>query len=469
MHRATSNLTKRFYWSAAFALLLCLGWPATASAQEPPLGVSRGGRPTKPTDVLALGGWLLYPTVRGFGLWSDNLFQATTSPLNTSGLGIAPAIVAEASNGIHTTTLYANLERRYYPRHTDFDTFDRTAGFNQRYEAMRDLILTVGGDYSHRTNAAGLISGISAPVGVPTTTLLPNGNTVLPNGNIIDPAGNVVGQTNPALNVAAANNLIVSPNNTFSATASVTKLLNRGILSVSGSILKTEYEKPGSSPDFNAESLRGHGGVWLGPLLYAYSDVSLGWTNFVGTPLSPASKSSSYRAVGGLGTSRIGLMRFSVYGGHQGSEGQSQIAGGGVYGGRLGYEPTPYWTFGATVEQITNIATGTGTSNIAQTIVTPTPVILSIGTSTRTTASFVDTNYSISRQWSVYGRFGYTNIEYLDSPRLDNAWLADVVLRYEIMRNLTMSWEYQYASIVSNVPLASSQKNYVSGSIAYKF
>jgi hypothetical protein len=473
------------------AVLLVMGWSSVARSQEPPLDVPRSGRLTKPTDVLAVGGWLLYPSARAFGLWSDNLFQSPTSPIKTTGLGVAPGIIAEKSNGIHTTTLYANLEGRVYPDNSFINAFDRAAGFTQRYEALRDLNFTVQGDYAHRTIAGGLINGIPSPVTTPTTSVLPNGNTILPNGNIVDPAGNVVGQTNPGLSVVAANNLLVNPNDQFTATASVTKLLNRGILSVSGSISKTTYETPGTTPDYQVKSLRGNGGVWLGPLLYAYANVAWAWTDFspttsaaivtptlIGTGVDPptasqGSKTSAYRAVGGLGTSRIGLMRASVYAGHQGSETQSNTqtssAGGDVYGGRISYEPTRYWSFNASVEHIINIANGGAGSIIAQTIVTPTPIVVSTGSSTKTTASFLEMNYAISKLWSAFARFGYTRVEYLDSTRLDNAWLADFVLRYEMMRNLTLAWEYQYTSLVSNAPQISSQRNFFITSATYKF
>jgi hypothetical protein len=474
---------------AVLAASLVVGWSATAWAQEPPLNVPRPGHLTKPTDVLSVGDWLVYPTVKGFGLWSDNLFQSSTQPVNTTGLGIAPNLIAEWTNGIHSTTLYGNLEKRWYPDHAQFNAFDRAAGFTQRYEPLRDLLLSVQGDYIHKTITGGLISGFPTPASVPTTTQLPNGNTVLPNGNIIDPNGNVVGQTTPALNVAAANNLIVNPFDQFTATASITKLLNRGRVSVSGSLSKTEYESGSSSPDYKSRSLYVNGSHWVVPLFYVYSNAAFGWTDFGAAPatlgqvISPTgvltttaaggSNSSNYRVVGGLGTERIGLMRWSFYFGHQASETSSATstgsAEGDVWGGRWTYEPTPYWTFNFTVDHTDNFATGGAGSIIAQPLNPTTPVVLSTGTSTRTTSTLLESNYSISKEWSVYTRAGYTRVEFVGSPRRDDAWLADLVLTYQMMRNLSLSWEYQYTSLVSNIPLLSSERNYFMGSATYKF
>jgi hypothetical protein len=452
--------------------------------------VPRPAHLTKPTDVLAVGDWLVYPTVRGFGLWSDNFFQSSTTPLNTTGLGIAPSLVAEWTNGIHSTTLYGNLEKRWYPDHAEFNAFDRAAGVAQRYEPLRDLMFSVQGDYIHRTITGALISGFPAAATLPTTTQLPNGNTVLPNGNIIDPNGNVVGQTTPALNVAAANNQIVNPFDQFTATASITKLLNRGRVSVGGSLSKTEYETGSSSPDYKSRSLFINGSQWVVPLFYVYSNAAFGWTDFAASPttitpllLSPTgvlttaaaggSNSSNYRVIGGLGTERIGLMRWSFYFGHQGSETSSASstgsAEGDVYGGRWIYEPTPYWTFNLTVDHIDNIATGAAGSIIAQPLNPTTPVVLSTSSSTRTTTTLLESNYAIAKDWTVLTRLGYTHVDFVGSPRRDDSWLADLVLTYQMMRNLSLSWEYQYTSIVSNVPLLSSERNYFIGSATYKF
>src|SRR6185295_4802506 len=158
MHRARSNQwSKCAGWGAAVAMLFLVAWSTAALAQEPPLNVPKGGRPSKGTDTIAVGEWLVYPQVRGFALWSDNLFQSPTNPIRTSGYGVFPSLVTERSDGIHTTTLYGNLERRIYPQHDELDTFDRNAGFTQRFEAMRDLNFRFQGDYKHNTNASPLI------------------------------------------------------------------------------------------------------------------------------------------------------------------------------------------------------------------------------------------------------------------------------------------------------------------------
>ena len=471
MDRARAKpLMGRLLRGAVLAVLLLVVYSGTVYAQEPPLNVPGTGRLTKPSDVISLGGWLLYPQVRGFGLRSDNLFQSTVNPISTWGYGIAPSISAEYSNGIHTTTVYGDLERRWYPQHADVDTFDYHGGVTQRYSPLRDLIFSISEDFSHRTNSSPLINGIPGQLAPPTTFTLPNGTTVLPNGNIIDASGNVVGQTSPALRVVPANNLLTNPFDQLTTTATAEKYLNRGLLRVSGSVARTEYVSNEITPNFLSKSMHAYLGFWLGPLLYAYSDASMGWINFSSSPLQAGYGTSSYRAVAGLGTARLGLFRVVGYAGHQGSQLQVGTAGGDVYGGRVSYDPLPYWTFGASVEELINVASQNAFDpNIALTNPTPTPAIVSSSSSTRTTSSFFDTSYSIAREWALTGRLGYTKIEFVDSPRVDNAWLGDVTLRYDIIRNLSAVWEYQYSSIVSNQPGISSHRNLYQASLTYKF
>ena len=62
-----------------------------------------------------------------------------------------------------------------------------------------------------------------------------------------------------------------------------------------------------------------------------------------------------------------------------------------------------------------------------------------------------------------------THVDYIDSRRYENAWLADVVLSYKMTRKLTLSWEYQFTAIDSNIPLTSLERHYFETSAIYKF
>jgi hypothetical protein len=110
-------------------------------------------------------------------MYSDNLFMSPQSPISVLGFGMTPGLIAEWSNGIHSTTLYGHIDRQVFPTDNPINTFDSEAGFTQKYEALRDLTFSVRGDYSHHTISSGLQNSIPSPLSAVGTTTLPNGNT----------------------------------------------------------------------------------------------------------------------------------------------------------------------------------------------------------------------------------------------------------------------------------------------------
>jgi uncharacterized protein (PEP-CTERM system associated) len=88
---------------------------------------------------------------------------------------------------------------------------------------------------------------------------------------------------------------------------------------------------------------------------------------------------------------------------------------------------------------------------------------------TSITASTLQSSYRLSPQWATSARVAYTRVNYIDSIRTDNAFVADAYVSYDIWRNMTLSWEYQYSSVSSNVPFVSASRNLLSMSALYKF
>jgi hypothetical protein len=461
MRRARSIGSSKSALRVAFCAIFLIAGIATAFAQEPPLGVSINRLPARSSDAIEVDGWLLYPTLRAYSLYSDNLFQSPQNPLSVLGFAMTPSLTAERSNGIHTTTLYGNIDRQVFPTDNEVNTFDRQAGLTEKYEALRDLTFSLNGNYAHTTLSSTLQNSIPTAVAAPATRVLPNGNTLLPNGVILSPSGQPVGQANPVIggNVPVS----VNPSDQFTGTFSVDKIFNRGILSLSSSVSRTDYETQ-SSQDTRSRSFTERAGVWLGPVFYAYSNGS------IGTVVTDATSASttSYRVIGGLGTRQFGLFRSSVYFGHQGSEGGGR-AGGDVYGGTLSYYPTPKWTITGAVDETINIASQASLSNLALTLPALTPVQIPLSASTRITSTSLQSGYEITPQWFTAWQLGYTRIEYIGSPRLDNAWVLDATLRYDIWRNMSLTWEYRYSSILSNAPLVNTTTNYGTMGTTYKF
>ena len=255
--------------------ILATGALSSVGSGTPPPDILKIAQlPARDPNAIAVDGWLLYPTVRLYSLYTDNFFQTPIDPLSVGGIGVSPSLSAVWSNGIHTTTLYGSLDRQDYPTDNSINTLDGRAGFTQRYEAMRDLIFTFNGNYAHQTLSTGLQNSIQTPAAAPTTTVLPNGNTLLPNGTIISPTGQSVGQA--AATSGSTIPLEINPFNQFTGTFTVDKIFNGAALSLSGSINRTEYEnQSATTPNFSSRTLSENASAWLGPMIYAYSSGSV--------------------------------------------------------------------------------------------------------------------------------------------------------------------------------------------------
>ena len=456
-------------------LVLCalflIVWIPSAFAQEPPLSALGNKLPAQDPNAIAIDGWLLYPTLRLYSLYSDNLFFTPTNALSVGAIGVTPSIAAVWSNGIHTTTLYGNVDRQDYPSANEVNTFDGRAGITQKYEAMRDLVFTANINYAHQTWATGLQNSIQTSASAPTTAVMPNGNTVLPNGTILSPSGQPIGQTSPV--AASGAQFFVNPSNQYTATFSVDKIFNRGIVSLSESINRTDFANQTVQPSFNSRTFSERAAFWLGPLLYAYSNGSFGAivtdaTLGAVSPL-PSVTTNSYRVVGGLGTRQSAIIYGSAYFGHQGSTGDGATAGGDVYGAAISYHPAGQWMLSGTFDRTINIVSGPFVANLALTLPGLSAVQVPIGASTEITTSGLRLSYDITPQWFLNGQLGYSRIEYIGSLRVDNGWILDTTVRYDIWRNLSLTWEYRYANILSNAPLATANSNTGIMGAVYRF
>ena len=208
--------------SVAFAFL----GTQRSFAQEPPTTVPAGGLPSS-IGAIPYEGWLLFPSLTQFSQYSNNYFMSPMAKIAGWGFGVSPALTAQWSNGIHTTTLFTTYTHIDYPTQNDIYTDDGEANVTQKYAPMRDLTFTFHGYYTHKTIANSLNNAIPSAISTPSTTFLPNGNEVLPNGTIINPTtGQVVGQRRlPGLFVNGQT--VVNPYDQYSASAQVDKQFRR--------------------------------------------------------------------------------------------------------------------------------------------------------------------------------------------------------------------------------------------------
>ena len=252
----------------------------------PPLDILANRLPARDPNAITVDGWLLYPTLRVYSLYSDNLFLSPQSPISSPGFGVTPSLAAVWSNGIHTTTLYGNIDRQVYPNDNDVNTLDGRAGFVQRYEAMRDLIFSFNGNYAHQTWASGLQNSIQTPTrSADNRTLCP---MAIPFCRTERSFRHPVSRSDRSAPLSGSTiPLVVNPSNQYTGTFSVDKIFNRGILSLSGSVNRTDYENQNQQPSSNSRTLTEHIAFWLGPLFYVYSNGSVGTVVTDTTSTSP--------------------------------------------------------------------------------------------------------------------------------------------------------------------------------------
>jgi hypothetical protein len=256
----------------------------------------------------------------------------------------------------------------------------------------------------------------------------------------------------------------VNPNDTYTTTGTVHKDFNRAYLTITGSSARTNYETQ-PLQDFNLNSYTANGGFWITPQFYAYG---YGARSFQMPVQGLSSSAFQYRA--GIGSARIGLFSGSIYAGHQGSAvATAGTAGGDIYGGVLSYFPTAVWNISLSFDETINISNITSGVTQALSNVPLSALAVPINASARISATAFRSDYKWSPQTSVFGVLGYTRIDYLGSPRIDNSWLASVGIRHDISKQWSLSFDYQYSALVSNQPFTTFLKNYVALGATYKF
>ena len=134
---------------------------------------------------------------------------------------------------------------------------------------------------------------------------------------------------------------------------------------------------------------------------------------------------NGYRVIGGMGwDDPKSLFRGEIYGGYQAqfqenANGVSIPPGLGipsttttspVFGGRISYYPTPYWTLIAQVDETLGVST----------FLSPT---IPAGAPSLVTTALLQTTYGIARDWSVGVRGGYTRAQFFGHLRCAE-WLA---------------------------------------------
>jgi hypothetical protein len=464
--------TQLMAWAACAALASFVGPapPAFAQAQEiAPTG--------EYTEGVPVGAWKLYPKAFVGAIWNDNINQSPSSAppafgnntafdnqnSSNTAVRLVPHLVGVYDGGIHKSTVYGVADAQLF----NGNTVAATAGFTHLYEAMKDLLFTFQGNYTRQTdlfnNALNFNNGAIGP------NLSTDANIPI----ILNPFG-----TTPSVNPAAYNQ--------FTAATSVTKNFDNTFVVLSGTVFHIAFDDTPNLSQVNNPLQTSHDGTsyWVTgrvganivPSLYVFAEGSGIFQRFNNSLFD----TNGYRAIGGFGSiDPNSLFRGEVYGGYQAQHlvhdelngfgipstlNGIPITGTGIpsdtnsviYGGRLYYYPTRYWTLVAALDQTLGIST----------IISPT---IPAGTPVLATNAILQTNYALSRSWTIGARGGYTRSQFYGIPRLDNGWLAGASFNYEIWRNLVLTLDYQYNTVHSDAAFSDFTRNIYTAGLTYKY
>jgi hypothetical protein len=400
---------------------------------------------------------MLYPSLFVGAVWDSNSNQAPSnssaqttsgsSPDSGTSLAVSPRLVATTSDGgMHSSTLYGVGDFQFFSS----NTVAADAGFMHNYKPTDDLSFNLNLRYTRQTDL------FTSALNFNNNAIGLNGGPAVPSPTIINPFG-----TTPNVNPVAFNQ--------YTAGGSVTKTWDPWFATLTGTAFAIDYDHANNVPapfntsqDATAFWLDGKVGWHFVAGVYVFGEADGIWQRFQNSVFN----TNGYRVTGGLGTDNPeSLVRGEVYGGYQfqHQEGQnvpvpniSPDSQSSVFGGRMYYFPTQYWTWVASVDEVLGMS-ATLAPNIPQ------------GIPTLVTTGILQTTYGIAQQWSLGARVGYTRASYLDIGRTDNGWMAGASFNYEIWRNLLLTLDYQYSTLNSNTVFNQFSRNVVSAGVTYKY
>ena len=97
------------------------------ASRQSPYTSTANIQPASCHSGIPVGSWLVYPSLTTYTIYSDNLFLAPVGRVNAWGIGETPTVTAEWTNGIHTSTIFADVNTQQYPTDNPINSFDRKA------------------------------------------------------------------------------------------------------------------------------------------------------------------------------------------------------------------------------------------------------------------------------------------------------------------------------------------------------
>jgi len=424
-------------------------------------GAGLGGQEISPTgeykEGLALGGWIFAPQIFLGAVYNSNPDQLATGANNGTSLRVAPRIIGYYDGGMYKTSVYGVMDGEFF----NSNTIAATAGFTNSYAPQQDWTLGSYFNYTRETSlfnsALNFNNNAISPPGAP-----PSGIPL-----VLNPFG-----TTPGVNPIAYNQ--------FTVGGSINKTFNQAFASLGATGFYILYDDQSNliQPPFQTSNnganiwVQGRLGYHFIPGVYVFAEGDGIFQRFQNSVFD----TNGYRVIGGLGADDPkSLFRGEIYGGYQAQQqlANNNIVGtpsiplvtpngiatdtsSGVFGGRLTYLPTPYWTWIASVDQTLGVTTALQ-PGVPQ------------GTPSKVTTAILQTTYSLARQWSIGVRGGYTQGWFFGFSPENQGWLAGATFNYEIWRNLLLTLDYQYTTEHSAAPFSTFVQNQYTAGLTYRY
>ena len=450
--------------SAAFAaalVSLILAIPIVHAQQHvPDTTLLNGGvvkeHPNRNYNSLAVGPWLFQPNIFVGGLFDSNILSTQSGKIAAYGEHVVPSFTANLNNGIHRTDIYGQMDGRFYQTRGGGQTrqISGSTGVVQTYEARRDLIFTVNGDYTRQQNSFG--SFPTQQGNAPQTAATNTGAAPPPPA---PPPTTPNPPTVPSTTTAATTTVLPSGNQAFynvlTGGTSMRMIFSHASLTTGFSAQYTKFEHSvGTTLDGPAYTVPIRASIYVTPQAYLFTDSSIYWHDYT----SAMQNSHGRRLTAGIGTDQS-IWLFEVYAGYQ-EEKHSVLGkfGGDVIGALIIYSPTPLWTLRGSFDESVGVVAVSNGPNLVN------------GSASRVASGNLYVTYNgLPVEWSTQARFAFARTTALDAPRVDDAWFFGLNISYLIWRNLSATLAYEYTKVVSNLVGQSFDKHAVSLGMTYRY
>ncbi|WP_294540072.1 outer membrane beta-barrel protein [uncultured Rhodoblastus sp.] len=387
------------------------------------------------------GSWMLYPSIFVGGVFNSNVYQTQANQTAAGGARLTPNIEADLDNGLHKTTVYANVDAQLYPGATSklgqtATTVSGRVGLAHIWSPTSDIVARFSVDYTRQDGPFGATLATSVPIGSATAFV---GAPVALNANGFRQFSN---QTT----------VLASVEKTLTGQTFVR--VGVGAQQLIYEAAPRGYFGGQNGIDSNAFV---RGGFWVTPLVNVFVETGGDLRRYYGSSFYDA---NSYRAIAGLASDMIGLVRGQIYGGLQqqfSTQGTFRDLTKPALGFSLTYYPLEYLTIAASLSNSFG-APGSSSPNAV------------VSANNETWQARLQADYALFEYWRASVRAGYTDTLYTSNSTSSRAWLAGAGFSYNLWRNVALTVDYQFTRTNSlGVSATSYSQNLATAGVTYRY